>query len=47
MVAGVTNFAQRALDLRSKADATLKGSFFGNIFGSKADRADEAKDLYA
>ena len=46
MVSSLGNFASRALDLRNKADATLKGGFLSRMFGSKQDRADEAKDLY-
>ena len=40
------NFLVRATELRGKADAKLKGSFFGNMFNGKADRQDEAKELY-
>jgi len=29
-----------------KADKTKNGSFFGNLFGSKEQRMDDAKDLY-
>ena len=43
--AGV-NFIVKAAELRSKADTTLKGGFFSNMFGSKQDRKDDAKDLY-
>ena len=42
MVSSLGNFASRALDLRNKADATLKGGFLSRMFGSKQDRADEA-----
>ena len=42
----VANFATRAIDLRSKAESTLKGGFFTNLFGNKQDRQDEAKDLF-
>ena len=41
-----TNFITKAFELRSKADATLKGSFFSNMFSAKQDRKDDAKDLY-
>ena len=40
------NFVVKAAELRSKGDAALKGSFFGNFFASKQDRKDEAKELY-
>ena len=40
------NFVVKAAELRGKADAVLKGGFFSNFFSSKADRKDEAKDLY-
>ena len=42
----VTNFIGKAAELRAKGDATMKGSFLGNLFGSKQDRKDEAKELY-
>ena len=48
MVSSVgVNFVVKAAELRGKADATLKGSFFGNLFSSKSDRKDDAKELYA
>ena len=45
-IGGMASFATRALDLQSKAESTLKGGFFSNLFGNKQDRADEAKDLF-
>ena len=44
---GGANFIIKAAELRSKADTTLKGSFFGNLFAAKQDRKDDAKDLYS
>ena len=40
------NFIIKASELRTKADATLKGGFFSNFFAHKQDRKDEAKELY-
>jgi alpha-soluble NSF attachment protein len=37
---GAGGFAKRAEEFRQKGEAALKGSFFGNMFGSKADRVD-------
>lgn len=41
-----SEFAKKGDDLRLKAEATLKGSFFGNLMKGKQDRADEALELY-
>ena len=46
MVSAGGNFTIKAKELQAKADATMKGSFFGNMFGSKGDRKNDAKDLY-
>ena len=40
------NFILKAAELRGKADALLKGNFFSNLFASKQDRKDDAKELY-
>ena len=40
------NFIVKAAELRSKADAALKGGFFSNMFSAKQDRKDDAKELY-
>lgn len=44
--AGGSNFLAKAAELKIKGDQALKGSFFGNMFGAKQDRKDDAKDLY-
>jgi len=44
--AGGSNFIAKATELKAKGDQALKGSFFGNMFGAKQDRKDDAKDLY-
>ena len=41
-----TNFLNKAKDLVAKGEKTQKGSFFGNMSSSKADRNDDAKDLF-
>ena len=43
---GQGNFITKAAELRKKADTTLKGGFFSNMFSHKQDRKDDAKDLY-
>ena len=43
---GSSKFGEKARDLYSKAEKTLKGSFFGNLTKGKQDRADDAKDLF-
>jgi len=40
------NFLTKAKDLVAKGEKTQKGSFFGNLSSSKADRNDDAKDLF-
>ena len=40
------NFIAKAAEFKAKGDQALKGSFFGNLFGAKKDRQDDAKDLY-
>jgi hypothetical protein len=42
-----SNFAAKAEQLKAKGDKALKGSFFGNLLSGKAERADEAKELYS
>ena len=44
---GGANFIVKASELRTKADQTMKGGFFSNMFSAKQDRLDEAKDLYS
>lgn len=39
-------FLGKANELEKKANKQLKGTFFGNFMVSKADRADQAKELY-
>jgi len=41
-----THFLTKANDLYAKGEKTIKGSFFGNLSRSKADRQDEAKELF-
>ena len=41
-----SDFKAKAMELEKRATKTQKGSFFGNLTKGKADRADEAKELY-
>ena len=41
-----SNFRTKAVDLETRGDKALKGSFFSNLTTGKADRADTAKELY-
>ena len=41
-----SNFIKKGDDFRQEAAARLKGSFFGNFMSSKADRQEQAKELY-
>ena len=41
-----SNFLQKANDLIKKGEKIQKGSFFGNLTYGKADRNDDAKDLF-
>ena len=43
---GNVNFIVKAAELRGKADGILRGGFFSNMFSSKQDRKDDAKELY-
>jgi len=43
---GNSMFAKQGQEFKDKADKTLSGSFFSNLFGSKDDRKSDAKDLY-
>lgn len=40
------NFAKQGAEYKTKGDKIKTGSFFGNIFGSKEQRNDDAKELY-
>ncbi len=40
------NFIQKGDDFRQQAAAKLKGSFFGNLMQGKAERQEQAKELY-
>jgi hypothetical protein len=46
MSSGNNTFAKQGQEYLAKANKTKSGSFFGNLFGSKEQRLDEARDLY-
>lgn len=43
---GGGNYLRAAQENEEKADKKAKGSFFKNMFSSKGERLDEARDLY-
>lgn len=43
---GRDSYLHSARENESKADKKAKGSFFKNLFSSKSERLDDARDLY-
>ena len=43
---GKGNYVKSAKENEEKADKKIKGSFFKNLFSSKSERFDDARDLY-
>ena len=43
---GADNYIRAAKENESKAEKKMKGSFFKNLFSSKSERLDDARDLY-
>lgn len=41
-----SGFKLKGDEFLAKGDKTLKGTTFGNMFGSKSERAEKALDLY-
>lgn len=37
-----SNYSAKGKDFMKAGDKKMKGSFFGNVFGSKGERAEEA-----
>ena len=46
MSSGNDTFAKQGKEYKAKGDKIKSGSFFGNLFGSKEQREDDAKELY-
>ena len=43
---GKDSYLHSARENEAKADKKAKGSFFKNLFSSKSERLDDARDLY-
>jgi alpha-soluble NSF attachment protein len=43
---GKGNYVKSAKEYESSGDKKAKGSFFKNMFSSKSERLDDARDLY-